>query len=40
VGLVGLITKRVRQEEAAMLAKFGCCYRAYMQTTGSFWPKF
>ncbi len=40
VGLAGLITLRVKQEEAVMRQTFGRGYDLYRQTTGRFWPKF
>ena len=35
-----LIVVRTRTEEEKLLARFGDGYRAYMEQTGRFWPKF
>lgn len=35
-----LISLRTRTEEANLLARFGDDYRAYMERTGRFWPRF
>lgn len=35
-----LIVVRTRTEEEKLVARFGDSYRAYMERTGRFWPKF
>lgn len=37
--IVGTVASMIRDEEAALVAKFGDKYRAYMQRTGRFLPR-
>ena len=37
---LALIVLRTRKEEANLLARFGDDYRAYLERTGRFWPRF
>ena len=37
---LGLMALRVKHEEEVMLERFGEAYRAYMQRTGRFLPRF